>query len=133
MQEAFFDERSNTGFLSARIKNVNRAEPRNNCKTSSTEPKKSKKAGGPSQAHHRDKVHQHLSIEDLEGDVNWLKSVPQVNQRRDAVFEKMARTCNLRRSMVQKNASATDIINEFPCLKTTLGLVSYFMQIVDIW
>ena len=64
------------------------------------------------------------TTQDMQADINWLKNTPKVNQSRDTLLKKMAATNTLRRSLVNKGSAAAEIFKEFPCFRSTPGLVS---------
>lgn len=111
---------------------MNRAEPAVSKGKDVPDVKSAKKDGGPKhpREHHSERQPENI---DLQADVSWLKHVPSVNQSQRDIVEKMASTFTLRQTMVQKNLSAAEIIQEFPCFKKTPGLVSYHASLSYIF
>ncbi|XP_071814290.1 uncharacterized protein [Apostichopus japonicus] len=72
--EAFYDERTNTGFLGARIKNVNRGECRSEQSNITPKDPACKHDGGPMLKRALPAVSDNLQSEDnTTADVNWMK------------------------------------------------------------
>ncbi|XP_071827689.1 uncharacterized protein [Apostichopus japonicus] len=122
--EAFYDDRTNTGFLAARIKNVNRGERRSEQSTITPKDPACKHDGGPMLKRALPAVSDNLQSEDnTTADVNWMKHTPAVSTDSNLVFEKMKNTLLVRRNMVNAMNSAGHIIEEFPQFKITPGLI----------
>ncbi|XP_041466263.1 uncharacterized protein LOC121416815 [Lytechinus variegatus] len=120
--EAFYDERSNTGFLVARIKNVNRMQNKNatqrNRKILPTLP-----TAGPKNNQRNLKLEEEVSREQQESEMNWLKHTPNVATDRSVIMRKMRNTFKLRHEMVRDGREAGNIIQEFRPFLTTAGLI----------
>lgn len=121
LQEAFYDERSNTGFLAAKIKNVNRGE-RLSSPSKSSPPVPRTLDGGPRLARKVDSDGR--SKDEDDADINWMKHTPASPANIPMVMEKMRATLSVRRKLVNDEAMAAVVIREFPQFQVTPGLVS---------
>ncbi|PIK38618.1 hypothetical protein BSL78_24528, partial [Apostichopus japonicus] len=111
--EACYDDRTNTGFLAARIKNVNRGERRSEQSTITPKDPACKHDGGPMLKRALPAVSDNLQSEDNTiADVTWMKHTPAVSTDSNLVFEKMKTTLLVRRNMV--NAIEQDFRLLFP-------------------
>ncbi|XP_030849780.1 uncharacterized protein LOC115927716 [Strongylocentrotus purpuratus] len=115
--EAYFDARSNTGFLAARIKNVNRTTEE---KTSNPLPKPSSRDGGPGKVREGDQESAPGCTYDE--DLNWLRHCPTLERDSTLVVEKMKSTFPVRQHMDRDGRSASDILEQFP-FETVPGLI----------
>ncbi|XP_071841193.1 uncharacterized protein [Apostichopus japonicus] len=139
--EAFYDERTNTGFLAARIKNVNRGERHSEQSDITPKDPACKQDGDPmlkrwlTPLHFEQRlpaVSDNLQSEDnTTADVNWMKHTPAVSTDSNLVFEKMRNTLLVRRNMVNAMNSTAHIIEEFRQFKITPGLamINLFRQL----
>ncbi|XP_071489076.1 uncharacterized protein [Diadema antillarum] len=114
--EAFFDARSNTGFLAARIKNVNRTTDEK-----ASIPKPSRTDGGPGKV--REGTQQPAAGCSYDEDLNWLQHCPTLARDSSLVVEKMQSTFPVRQHMVKEGRTASDILEQFPCFETVPGLI----------
>lgn len=123
MQEAFYDERTNTGILVNKIKNNNR-EKHGTVKMGRLTKEKNLPDSGPATSTGAEDALSDEQRKELQGDVNWLKFTSKRVADDDVVKTKMQKTLPLRQEMVREGVVAGTILEKFPKYKEQPGLVS---------